>query len=154
MNTLSITKMNNFEQNIDVYILCSSCCESFWLSPEHKQFNIPLVSVVDVIHAFDVNDEQPMKTYSFDLREIVSNIKPIAEDFEEEKREQRAIMLKHPNALLLQQRDGNDRGLNENRSWWGLKIDDKPDNEKEISSMAELKEGRFGIASGYRNETN
>jgi len=72
MNTLSITKMNNFEKNIDIYILCSSCSESIWLSPEHKQFNIPLVSIMDIVQAFETNDEM---NYSFDLRQILSTMK-------------------------------------------------------------------------------
>ncbi len=67
MNTLSITKMNNFERTIDVYVLCSSCSESIWLSPEHKQFNIPFVSIADIVQAFDRTDEDLSANYSFDL---------------------------------------------------------------------------------------
>ena len=151
MNTLSISKMNNFEQNIDVYILCSSCSESLWLAPEHKQFNIPLVSIADVVHAFETNDQL---NYSFDLRQILSNMKIYDERNEINPTEENsALVLKNPNALLLQQRDGMNRGLDGGRTWWGLQMtENTKEEEKEKSSIAELKEGRSGIASGYSNE--
>ena len=147
MNTLSITKMNNFEKTIDTYVLCSSCSESIWLSPEQKQFNIPFVSIADVVHAFENSDENLSINYSFDLREILSRMKIVEED---QSNETNALVLKHPNALLLKQ-----DGLNNNntRTWWGLKMTDNTnDEEKEINSIAELKEGRSGIAAGYSNE--
>jgi len=142
MNTLSITKMNNFEKNIDIYVLCSSCSESIWISPEHKQFNIPLVSIADIIHAFDENSSL---NYSFDLKEILSTMKI---DDDNQNEENNALVLKNPNALLLQQRDGFDNS----RTWWGLQMIDNPNEEKEINSIAELKEGKSGIAAGYTNE--
>ncbi len=143
MNTLSITKMNNFEKNIDIYILCSSCSESIWLSPEHKQFNIPLVSIMDIVQAFEPHDEM---NYSFDLRQILSTMK-INET--NPKEEENALVLKNPNNLLLQQRD---RGLDSSRTWWGLQMTDTTNEEKEKNPIAELKEGKSGIASGYTNE--
>ena len=150
MNTISITKLNNFEKNIDIYIYCSSCSESIWFLPEFKQFNIPLVSINDLIHAF--NDDNNNKTYSFDLKYILSTINI---DYENEINEQNdqsnALVLKNPNALLLQQRD---RGLENNRNWWGLQINDNKEGEEddEKNSIAELKEGKLGIAAGYTNE--
>ena len=147
MNTLSITKMNNFERTIDVYVLCSSCSESIWLSPEHKQFNIPFVSIADIVQAFDRTDEDLSANYSFDLRQILSTIK-INNDKQND--ENNALVLKHPNALLLKQ-DGSN--TNNNRTWWGLQITDNTnEEEKEIKPIAELKEGKFGIAAGYTNE--
>jgi hypothetical protein len=145
MNTLSITKLNNFEKTIDIYVLCSSCSESIWLSPEHKQFNIPLVSIADIVQAFEANNNNNLSlNYSFDLKQILSTIKI---DQINPNNENNSLVLKNPNALLLQQRDGINRGLDNNPTWWGLQI-----TEKEINSIAELKEGKFGIASGYTNE--
>jgi hypothetical protein len=146
MNTLSITKMNNFERTIDVYVLCSSCSESIWLSPEHKQFNIPFVSIADIVQAFDRTDEDLSANYSFDLRQILSTIK-ISNDKQND--ENNALVLKHPNALLLKQ-DGSN--TNNNRAWWGLQITDNTNEEEEIKPIAELKEGKSGIAAGYTNE--
>ena len=153
MNTLSITKMNNFEQNIDTYVLCSSCSESLWLSPEHKQFNIPMISVIDVIHAFEEQDEQSSRSYSFDLREILSTVKTVDHQAANDNEGNQSVVLKHPNALLLHQQDGNNRGLNSGRTWWGLQMNSDVD-EKEKEPIAELKEGRFGIAAGYTHETS
>lgn len=151
MNTISITKLNNFEQNIDVYVLCSSCSESSWLSPEHKQFNIPLISITDLVYALDMNEEY----YSFDLKQISSTIKMNENRTEDE--ENNAVVLKNPNSLLLTQRDGLNRGLLNNQTWWGLQItdnntNDDDDENKEKNSIAELKEGKSGIASGYSHE--
>ncbi|CAF4382302.1 unnamed protein product, partial [Adineta steineri] len=52
--------------------------------------------------------------------------------------------------------DGMNRGLDNGRMWWGLQITDNNTNtdEKEINPIAELKEGRTGIASGYTHETS
>jgi hypothetical protein len=143
MNTLSITKMNNFQQNIDAYVLCSACTESIWLSPEHRQCNIPLVSVFDVLQAMGQQDEPTMKHYSFDLREILTTIKPI----DQEQVDSQTLVSKHPNALLLH-RNPNETSST-GRAWWGLKLAD--DNE-EKTTIATLKEGKFGIAAGYTNE--
>jgi len=154
MNTLSITKMNNFEKTIDIYVLCSSCSESIWVSPEHRQFNIPFVSIADIVQAFEIINENSSLNYSFDLRQILSTMK--IDDNENETNqndENNALVLKNPNSLLLQQRNGMNRGLDNDRAWWGLQITDNTNNEeKEINSIAELKEGKFGIASGYTNE--
>jgi hypothetical protein len=144
MNTLSITKMNNFEKTIDVYVLCSSCSESLWLSPEHKQFNIPFVSIADIVQAFEKTDENLSINYSFDLRQILSSMKTLDENQSDENN---ALVLKHPNALLLKQ-----DGINNNRTWWGLQMTDDRNEENEKNSVAELKEGKFGIAAGYTNE--
>ena len=145
MNTVSLTKLNNFEQNIDVYVLCSSCAESSWLSPEFKQFNIPLISVMDLIEALATPDRPSMSHYSFDLREILLKIHPLNNDDDEQiSTDQQAIVLKHPNALLLQQRDEQER------SYWGLQMVNA--DEKESLPISELKEGKFGIASGYSHE--
>ncbi|CAF4522996.1 unnamed protein product, partial [Rotaria sp. Silwood2] len=154
MNTLSITKMNNFERNIDVYILCSSCTESLWLSPEYKQFNISLISITDIIQAFEKDDENLSINYSFDLRQILSTMKIIDEnEINQQNEENNALVLKHPNALLLQQRDGLNRNLDNSQNWWGLQITDNINEEKESNkSISELKEGKSGIASGYTNE--
>jgi hypothetical protein len=149
MNTLSITKMNNFERNIDIYILCSSCSESMWLSPEHRQFNISLVSIMDIVQAFETNEEM---NYSFDLRQILSTMKIDETNETNSTDENNALVLKNPNSLLLQQRDGTNRGLASGHAWWGLQITDPTDEEKEKTPIAELKEGRSGIASGYANE--
>jgi hypothetical protein len=149
MNTLSITKMNNFERNIDIYILCSSCSESIWLAPEHKQFNIPLVSIMDIVQAFESNEEI---NYSFDLRQILSTMKINETNETTVKEENNALVLKNPNTLLLQQRDGMNRGLASGRTWWGLEMTDSINEEKERNSISELKEGKSGIASGYANE--
>ncbi|CAF1482709.1 unnamed protein product [Adineta steineri] len=157
MNTLSITKMNNFERNIDTYVLCSSCSETLWLSPEHRQFNIPLISLADIVQAFEQTDENLAITYSFDLRQILSTMKNIDEnELINSTEDNHALVLKNPNSLLLQQRDGMNRGLNDGRMWWGLQITDTNTNtdEKEINPIAELKEGRTGIASGYTHETS
>lgn len=146
MNTVSLSKLNNFEQNIDTYVLCLSCPESSWLSPEFKQFNIPLISIMDLIQALEKPDEPSMSYYSFDLREILSKIEPINETKEISMNEGQAIVLKHPNALLLQQKETNERG----RSYWGLEMVNV--DEKDTLPIAELKEGKFGIASGYQHE--
>ena len=146
MNTLSITKLNNFEQAIDVYVLCSSCPESLWLSHERKQFNIPLISIADVVQAF-ANDQEQMN-YSFDLRQILSTIRINDENPTNTEGEHQALVLKNPNALLLQQRDVASGG----RTWWGLQITENNPEENEPKSIAELKEGRTGIAAGYNNE--
>ena len=148
MNTLSITKLNNFEQAIDIYVLCSSCSESLWLSPEHKQFNIPLVSITDVIQAFASSEENQIN-YSFDLRQILSTMK-FSEDnpLTDANEENQALVLKNPNALLLQQRDT----ATSSRTWWGLQITENSSEENEEKPIAELKEGRSGIAAGYSNE--
>ncbi|CAF1111186.1 unnamed protein product [Rotaria sordida] len=145
MNTLSITKLNNFERNIDIYVLCSSCTESQWLSPEYKQFNIPLISINDIIQAFENNNENLSINYSFDLRQILSTIKIINEnEINENDEENNSLILKHPNALLLQQRDGSNRNLDNNHIWWGLQITDNINEEKESNkSVSELKEGKF-----------
>lgn len=153
MNTLSIAKMNNFEQNIDTYVLCSSCSESLWLSPEHRQFNIPMISVIDVIQALEEPGEQSPRSYSFDLREILSTMKINDDQSAKDNEGDQAMVLKHPNALLLQQHDGNNRGLNGGRSWWGLQMNSDVD-EKEKEPVAELKQGRSGIAAGYTHETS
>jgi hypothetical protein len=152
MNTLSIAKMNNFEKNIDIYVLCSSCSESIWLSPEHKQFNIPLVSIADIVYAFETTDENASIYYSFDLRKILSTMKIYDENETNQNDETNALVLKNPNSLLLQQRDGINRGLDNSRTWWGLQMTNNTNEEKEINSIAELKEGKFGIAAGYTNE--
>ncbi|CAF0722400.1 unnamed protein product [Adineta ricciae] len=153
MNTLSITKMNNFERNIDTYVLCSSCAESLWLSPEHKQFNIPLISLADIVHAFETSDEDLPMNYSFDLRQILSMIKPISDDTTKNEDDvSKAIVLKNPNSLLLQQRDGITRGLDNNKKWWGLQMNSESNEIQEKLPVAELKEGRTGIAAGYENE--
>lgn len=150
MNTLSITKLNNFEQNIDTYVLCSSCSESLWLSPEHKQFNIPLISIADVVHAFGLTDENSPLKYSFDLRQILSMIHLDEQSSSESNQE---LVLKNPNSLLLQQRDGHQRGLESGPKWWGLQINDQSnDEEQQPIAIAELKEGRTGIAAGYTHE--
>ncbi|CAF1548953.1 unnamed protein product, partial [Adineta steineri] len=157
MNTLSITKMNNFERNIDTYVLCSSCSETLWLSPEHRQFNIPLISLADIVQAFEQTDENLAITYSFDLRQILSTMKNIDEnELINSTEDNHALVLKNPNSLLLQQRDGMNRGLDNGPMWWGLQITDTNTNtdEKEINPIAELKEGRTGIASGYTHETS
>lgn len=154
MNTISLTKLNNFERNIEIYVLCTSCPETFWLSPEHKQFNIPLISIVDVLHAFqaDDDDQHTTKTYSFDLREILRQLQEMRDDECETNPTGNSLVLKDPNALVLQDRSG----LNSNRPWWGLQInkddDGLDDDHKESQSFAELKEGKFGIASAYRHE--
>lgn len=152
MNTLSIAKMNNFEKNIDTFVLCSSCSESLWLSPEHKQFNIPLVSLADVVQAFETHDENTSMNYSFDLQQILSTMKIIDDNETNQTEENNALVLKHPNSLLLQQRDGLNKGLDNSRTWWGLSITDNTNEEKEINPIAELKEGKSGIAAGYTNE--
>jgi hypothetical protein len=147
MNTLSITKLNNFEQAIDIYVLCSSCSETIWLSPEHKQFNIPLVSITDIVHAFEEIDENATMNYSFDMRQILSTMKSIDENSTNENEENHALVLKHPNSLLLKQRGGTN-----SRPWWGLQITDSTQEETEIKPIAELKEGKSGIAAGYTHE--
>lgn len=146
MNTLSIAKLNNFEQAIDVYVLCSSCPESLWLAPERKQFNIPLISIADVVQAFAKDQEQ--MNYSFDLRQILSTMRINDENPTNTEGEHHALVLKNPNALLLQQRDVASGG----RTWWGLQITENSPEENEQKSIAELKEGRTGIAAGYSNE--
>jgi len=150
MNTLSIAKMNNFEKTIDIFVLCSSCSESQWLSPEHKQFNIPLVSLADIVQALENHEENSSINYSFDLRQILSTMKIIEKDQTEENN---ALVLKHPNSLLLKQRDGINKGPDNNYPWWGLTMTDNINEEKGINSIAELKEGKSGIAAGYTNET-
>jgi hypothetical protein len=152
MNTLSITKMNNFERNIDIYVLCSSCSECLWLSPEHKQFNIPLVSIADVVYAFETNDENSSLNYSFDLRQILSTMKISDENDSNQNEDNHALVLKNPNTLLLQQRNGINRGLDAGHAWWGLQMTDNTNEEKESNSISELKEGKSGIAAGYTNE--
>lgn len=151
MNTLSIAKLNNFEKTIDVYVLVSSCSESLWFSPEHKQFNIPLISISDIVHALEMNEG----SYSFDLKEILSSMK-IDDEEENSNEESNALVLKNPNSLLLQQRDGLNRGLHNGQIWWGLQMTDNnkddDDDNKEKSSISELKEGKSGIAAGYTNE--
>lgn len=147
MNTLSITKFNNFEQAIDIYVLCSACSESLWLSPEHKQFNIPLVSIADVVQAFESNEEQI--NYSFDLQQLLSTLKTNEDNVRTDPDEEnQALVLKNPNALLLQQRDS----ATGSRTWWGLQITENSREENEEKPIAELKEGRSGIAAGYSNE--
>ena len=146
MNTLSITKLNNFEQTIDTYVLCSSCSESLWLSPEHKQFNIPLISIADIVHAFGMTDENSSLKYSFDLRQILSMIK-IDED--NSSNDNHEIVLKNPNSLLLHQRDGQDN----TKRKWSLQINQEEETTTTTAiPIAELKEGRTGIASGYTHE--
>ncbi|CAF0893889.1 unnamed protein product [Rotaria sp. Silwood1] len=155
MNTLSIPKMNNFERNIDVYVLCSSCTESLWLSPEYKQFNIPLISINDIIQAFENdNNENLSINYSFDLRQILSIIKIIDENEINQNEENNVLVVKHPNALLLQQHDGSNRNFDQSQTWWGLQITNNINEDKDSNkSISELKEGKSGIASGYTNET-
>ena len=63
-----------------------------------------------------------------------------------------ALVLKHPNALMLKQNSGANRGSDGAPAWWGLQMADKNDEEKEIKPIAELKEGRSGIAAGYTHE--
>ncbi|UJR21518.1 hypothetical protein I4U23_024603 [Adineta vaga] len=154
MNTLSITKLNNFERNIDTFVLCSSCPESLWLSPEHKQFNIPLISLADIVQAFETTDENLSMNYSFDLQQILSTMKPIDDnDITNKVDETKSLVLKHPNSLVLQQRDGINRGLDNTQKWWGLQMNDEDKNdEKEKHPIAELKEGITGIAAGYNHE--
>jgi len=154
MNTLSITKMNNFEKTIDIYVLCSSCSESIWVSPEHKQFNIPLVSIADIVQAFGISNDNNNSSlnYSFDLKQILSTIKIDQENEINPNDENNLLVLKNPNTLLLQQRDGINRGIDNNPTWWGLQITENSNEEKQINSIAELKEGKFGIAAGYTNE--
>ena len=101
---------------------------------------------MDVIQALEKPDEPSMSHYSFDLREILSKLAPIDATNGETTTESQAVVLKHPNALLLQQKETNERG----RSYWGLEMADA--DEKETLPIAELKEGKFGIASGYRHE--
>jgi hypothetical protein len=98
---------------------------------------------MDIVQAFEPNDEM---NYSFDLRQILSTMK-INET--NPKEEENALVLKNPNNLLLQQRD---RGLDNSRTWWGLQMTDTTNEEKEKNPIAELKEGKSGIASGYTNE--
>ena len=147
MNTLSITKLNNFEKTINIYVLCSSCSESIWLSSEYKQFNIPLVSINDIIQAFDRNF---MANYTFDLRSILLNMISIDKNqTDDDDGDGNTLVLKHSNSLLLQQWNE----INDNhRTWWGLQMINKNDDENELSSISELKEGKFGIAAGYTNE--
>lgn len=152
MNTLSITKMNNFERTVDVYVLCSSCTESIWLSPDYKQCNIPLVSINDVLHVFEKDNDNLLLNYSFDLRQMLNTMKPMDDNEKNELEENNSLVLKNPNALLLQQRDGTNRGLGSNKAWWGLQINDNTNEENVHEPIAELKEGKSGIAAGYSNE--
>jgi hypothetical protein len=157
MNTVSITKLNNFEQNIGIAVVCSSCSECQWLSPEHKQFNIPLISINDVIQALNNVDNETTNIYSFDIRDILGYVSHFVDQHSNDnEQDQHALVLKHPNALLLKQQDGSNRETNSARAWWGLRINDvddnDSDNEKEKTSIAELKQGRCGIASGYTHE--
>ncbi|CAF3320587.1 unnamed protein product [Rotaria socialis] len=152
MNTLSIAKMNNFERTVDVYVLCSSCTESIWLSPDYKQFNIPLISINDILHAFAKDDDSLSLNYLFDLRQILKILKPIDENEKNENEENNSLILKNPNALLLQQRDGANRGLDGSHAWWGLQITENINEEQINQPISELKEGKSGIAAGYTNE--
>ncbi|CAF3318070.1 unnamed protein product, partial [Rotaria sp. Silwood2] len=84
----------------------------------------------------------------------LSTMKIIDEnEINQQNEENNALVLKHPNALLLQQRDGLNRNLDNSQNWWGLQITDNINEEKESNkSISELKEGKSGIASGYTNE--
>ncbi|CAF4944382.1 unnamed protein product, partial [Rotaria socialis] len=62
------------------------------------------------------------------------------------------LILKNPNALLLQQRDGANRGLDGSHAWWGLQITENINEEQINQPISELKEGKSGIAAGYTNE--
>ena len=88
------------------------------------------------------------QNYSFDLRQILSTMK-IYDNDDNQSNENHALVLKHPNALLLKH-DGSSN-IN-NQTWWGLQITDNTDEDKDKNSISELKEGKFGIAAGYANE--